>query len=147
MCRSSQTIELRDLAALRTVRRCCHRASTLAGLNFRFSKRFVGAPPADTDDWFDTLLPGDTGLLWTPFRVYVEDEGFWNGAHDDLVDFFNLVLELMATAALNATSQHWRAASELLMFPEPVEFCLGYAEVMPKSPRAVAVQLGDVGRS
>jgi hypothetical protein len=100
----------------------------LADLKFRFSERFIGAPPGEADDWFDTLLPADTRLFVDPFRVYVEDEGFWKGAHDELVDFFNLVLELMATAALNPASQHWRAASELLMFPEPVEFCLGYAD-------------------
>jgi hypothetical protein len=100
----------------------------LADLNFRFSERFLNVPTTDNDDWFDVMLPADTRLFVDPFRVYTEDNGFWEGAHDELVDFFNLVLELMARASLNPASQHWRAASELLMFPEPVEFCLGYAE-------------------
>jgi hypothetical protein len=99
----------------------------MADLGFRFSEHFgVTNPP--NDDWFDLLLPADTRLFVDPFRVYAENSGTWAGAHDELVDFFNLVLELMAEAKLDPSSQHWRAASELLMFPEPVEFCLGYAE-------------------
>jgi len=62
-----------------------------------------------------------------PFRIYASNDDVWAGAHDELVGFFNLVLELMATASLDPESQHWAAASQLLMFPEPVEFCLGYA--------------------
>jgi len=96
-------------------------------LDFRFSERFGVAQSAD-DDWFDLLLPVDTKLFVDPFRVYAEDNGAWAGAHDELVDFFNLVLELMAEAKLDPSSQHWNAAAELLMFPEPIEFCLGYAE-------------------
>ncbi len=99
----------------------------MTDIEFRFSERFNVEPTSD-DDWFDLMLPTDTKLFVDPFRVYAEEGGVWDGAHDELVDFFNLVLELMATAALDPASQHWRAASELLMFPEPVEFCLGYAE-------------------
>ena len=98
-----------------------------ADVGFRFSERF-GISRSAADDWFDLLLPVDTKLFVDPFRVYAETDGRWEGAHDELVDFFNLVLELMAEASLNPASQHWRAAAELLMFPEPVEFCLGYAE-------------------
>jgi hypothetical protein len=101
--------------------------ATVADLGFRFSEHFgVTNPPED--DWFDLLLPVDTKLFVDPFRVYAEDSGTWAGAHDELVDFFNLVLELMAEAKLDPSSQHWQAAASLLMFPEPVEFCLGYAE-------------------
>jgi hypothetical protein len=99
----------------------------MTNLGYRFSERFA-VSTVETDDWFDVLLPADTNLFVDPFRVYAEDAGHWQGAHEELVDFFNLVLELMAEAHLDPTSQHWRAASELLMFPEPIEFCLGYAE-------------------
>jgi hypothetical protein len=96
----------------------------LSSVGFRFSERFG----ASAGDWFDTMLPSDTKLFVDPFRVYAEDTGFWAGAHDELIDFFNLALELMAKASLNPQSQHWKAASNLFMFPEPVEFCLGYAQ-------------------
>jgi hypothetical protein len=110
------------------VRRKCHCSSALADLAFRFSERFIHVPRTGEDDWFDVMLPSDTRLFVDPFRVYADDTGFWKGAHDELVDLFNLVLELMAKASLNPASQHWRAASELLMFPEPIEFCLGFSE-------------------
>lgn len=99
----------------------------MADIEFRFSERF-DVKPTGADDWFDSMLPTDTRLFVDPFRIYAETSGQWKGAHDELVDFFNLVLELMATASLDPKSQHWRAASDLLMFPEPLEFCLGYAE-------------------
>jgi hypothetical protein len=99
----------------------------MTDLDFRFSERF-GVTRIQEDDWFDVMLATDTKLFVDPFRVYAEESGWWKGAHDELVDFFNLVLELMAEASLDPSSQHWRAASELLMFPEPLEFCLGYAE-------------------
>jgi hypothetical protein len=106
------------------VRRICHFARAVDDVKFRFSERY-DAPP--DDEWFDVMLPSDTRLFVDPFRVYAEKFSAWVGAHDELIDFFNLVLELMAKASLNPASQHWQAASELLMFPEPVEFCLGYA--------------------
>jgi hypothetical protein len=99
----------------------------LANPHLRFSERFKASPTAK-DDWFDVMLPSDTRLFVDPFRIYAEDTGIWKGAHDELVGFFNLALELMATASLDPKSQHWKAAAGLFLFPEPVEFCLGYAE-------------------
>jgi hypothetical protein len=98
----------------------------VTGLGFRFTERF-GVTPSAEDDWFDLMLPADTKLFVDPFRIYADNDGPWSDAHDELVDFFNLVLELMAEANLDPSSQHWKAAADLLMFPEPVEFCLGYA--------------------
>jgi hypothetical protein len=98
----------------------------LADLGFRFSERF-GVTRTKADDWFDVMLPADTRLFVDPFRVYADDSDAWEGAHEELVDFFNLVLELLAKASLDPASQHFKAAAGLLMFPEPVEFCLGYA--------------------
>jgi hypothetical protein len=85
------------------------------------------------DDWFDLLLPLDTQLFVDPFLLYREKKGRWAGAHDKLVDFFNFVIELMmksmqTNGSLNRQSNHYRAAANLLMFPEPFEFCLGYGD-------------------
>ena len=93
----------------------------------RFSEHF-GIKASDEDDWFDLLLHTDTQLFVDPFRVYAEDSGAWKGAHAELVAFFNLVLKLMADGGLDPGSKRVAAASRLLMFPEPVEFCLGYAK-------------------
>jgi hypothetical protein len=99
----------------------------MAGSKFLFSEKFKVRRKAK-DDWYDVLLQTDTRLFVDPFRIYADDSGIWKGAHAELVDFFNLVLELMAKASLNPKSAHWRAAANLLMFPEPIEFCLGYSK-------------------
>lgn len=47
------------------------------------------------------MLPADTRCSWpVPFRLHAEDSGTWACAHDELVDFFNLVLELMAETGM-----------------------------------------------
>jgi hypothetical protein len=94
---------------------------------FLFSERFKIKRGAK-DDWYDVLMQTDTRLFVDPFRIYANDTGIWKGAHEELVDFFNLVLEMMAEASLNPASAHGKAAAKLLVFPEPVEFCLGYAK-------------------
>lgn len=99
----------------------------MAAFRYRFSERF-GVVREEDDDWFDTLLPADTQLFVDPFLIYKDRSRAWAGAHDELISFFNLVLTLMADAGLDPGSQRFRAAAGLLMFPEPVEFCLGYAE-------------------
>lgn len=95
----------------------------------RFSEHFR-ISRTDEDDWFDPLLTADTKLFVDPFRVWVDasEDPVWVGAHEHLLDFFNLVLELVARSGFQRTSSHWQAVSRLLRFPEPAEFCLGYAE-------------------
>lgn len=92
----------------------------------RFSEHF-GVERTPEDDWFDPVLSTDTRLFVDPFRIFVEEEGRWAGAHPRLIGFFNLVLGLVAAARRNRASAHWRASTRLLMFPEPHEFCLGYS--------------------
>jgi hypothetical protein len=99
----------------------------MASSNFLFSERF-SVKRKGQDDWYDVLMQTDTRLFVDPFRIYANDSGIWKGAHAELVEFFNLVLGLMAKASLNPHSAHWKAAAKLLVFPEPVEFCLGYAK-------------------
>jgi hypothetical protein len=92
----------------------------------RFSEHFE-IERSEADDWFDPVLTADTQLFVDPFRIYVDHDPRWQGAHAKLADFFNMVLELVARSGLNRSSAHWRAAERLLTFPEPPEFCLGYA--------------------
>jgi hypothetical protein len=101
-------------------------------MDYRFSERFQIERTAE-DDWFDVLLPVDTLLFVDPFLVYRERGKRWARTHDKLVDFFNLVLELMLKSMttggrFNRQSAHYRAAANLLIFPEPFEFCLGYGD-------------------
>jgi hypothetical protein len=100
--------------------------------DYRFTEYF-DVERNSSDDWFDVLLPVDTPLFVDPFLIYREETGSWSGAHDKLIDFFNFVIELMmrsmqASGGFNRTSAHYRAAANLLVFPEPFEFCLGYGE-------------------
>lgn len=82
----------------------------------------------EQDDWFDPFLEADTRLFVDPFLVYADDEEHWAAAHGRLIDFFNMVLELVALSGFRRHSAHWRAAERLMVFPEPAEFCLGFAE-------------------
>jgi hypothetical protein len=100
--------------------------------DYRLSERF-GVDRSSDDDWFDVLLPVDTLLFVDPFLVYRETDGRWSDSHDRLIDFFNHVLELMMRSMqtggrFNRQSSHYRAAANLLLFPEPFEFCLGYGD-------------------
>jgi hypothetical protein len=92
---------------------------------YRFSEHFAIQSRRE-DDWFDPLLPVDTELCVDPFRIYVDEKPAWEGAHDRLIEFFNMVLELVAKSKGDRSSAHWKAAERLLLFPEPPEFCLGY---------------------
>jgi hypothetical protein len=99
----------------------------MAPSKFLFSERF-NVKRGAKDDWYDVLMQTDTRLFVDPFRIYAKDTGIWKGGHDELVDFFNLALELIAKASANPASAHWKAAARLLVFPEPIEFCLGYSK-------------------
>jgi hypothetical protein len=99
----------------------------MAPSKFLFSERFKVKRGAK-DDWYDVLMQTDTRLFVDPFRIYAKDTGIWKGAHAELVDFFNLALELIAKASANPASAHWKAAARLPVFPEPIEFCLGYSK-------------------
>jgi hypothetical protein len=76
-----------------------------------------------SDDWFDPILSTDTRLFLDPSLIYRDSDKIWPDAYERLVDFFNLCLELVA--------KRGGAAARQLMFPEPAEFCLGYAASTP----------------
>lgn len=83
------------------------------------------------DDWYDTLLPLDTALYVDPFLIWEEKDGFWKDAHAHLLDFFNMVFDLIRESRGVESSPYWKKAAQLLLFPEPYEFCLGVAEGSP----------------
>lgn len=91
----------------------------------RFSECF-GVERTEADDWFDPLLSADTRLFVDPFQVFLDESEGWGDAHDELVEFFNEMLKLVAKSKGRPGSAHWKAARRMLVFPEPAEFCLGY---------------------
>jgi hypothetical protein len=93
----------------------------------RFSELYHVAC-TDADDWFDPLLVADTALYPDPFRIYADGEPEWTGAHEHLLDFFEMVLQLIKEARGNEESVPWKKARQLLLFPEPAEFCMGVSE-------------------
>ncbi|WP_371612607.1 hypothetical protein [Streptomyces clavifer] len=97
----------------------------------RFSETFNITRTAE-DDWFDPLLLADTNLCVDPFLIYDDKSEFWALAHDDLIDFFVMVLSMVKRANGNEKSPSWAKAKSLLLFPEPDEFCLGVTEGSPK---------------
>ncbi|MEU3568708.1 hypothetical protein AB0E96_09810 [Kitasatospora sp. NPDC036755] len=101
----------------------------------RFSETF-GVVRSEEDDWFDPLLLADTNLCVDPFLIYDDQEEFWAHSHDDMIDFFAMVLALVKGSKGNEKSPSWSKAKSLLLFPEPDEFCLGVTEGSPKGSGA-----------
>ncbi|TDD75414.1 hypothetical protein [Actinomadura rubrisoli] len=97
----------------------------------RFSETY-GITRTDDDDWFDPLLLADTNLCVDPFMIYDDADDFWAQAHDDMIDFFVMVLKMVKAAKGNKKSPSWGKAKSLLLFPEPDEFCLGVTEGSPR---------------
>lgn len=81
----------------------------------------------DDDDWFDPLLEIDTQLFVDPFLIYKEGSGIWIDSGDKLADHFQKGFELLATNHRNPESLAYRKTVDLMKFPEPREFGLGYA--------------------
>ncbi|KOT58979.1 hypothetical protein ADK43_17655 [Streptomyces rimosus subsp. rimosus] len=96
----------------------------------RFSEVF-DLPTTSADDWFDTFLPADTALFVDPFLIWDEKQGHWADAHEHLIDFFEMVFELVKESQGNEDGISWKQAQKLLLFPEPFEFCLGVSEGSP----------------
>ncbi|MET3984285.1 hypothetical protein [Streptomyces sp. PvR034] len=96
----------------------------------RFSE-YYNIPTTPEDDWFDTFMPADTKLFVDPFLIWEQTEGHWASAHDHLIDFFEMVFDLVKASKGKRASVSWRQAQKLLLFPEPYEFCLGVAEGSP----------------
>jgi hypothetical protein len=97
----------------------------------RFSEEFNVVRCDAVDDWFDVLTETDTPLYVDPFLIWDEQGGFWGSAHGFLIDFFDIVFDLVGQSNGNHNHIGWRQAANLLIFPEPAEFRLGVAEGSP----------------
>jgi hypothetical protein len=53
----------------------------------RFTEQFQ-VQRSDTADWFDLNVEMDTPLYVDPFLIFDDKAGAWEGAHDQIVDFF-----------------------------------------------------------
>lgn len=80
----------------------------------------------DDDDWFDPLLEMDTQLFVDPFLLYKESIGFWSDSGDRIADHFQKGFELLAGHHNNRRSDQYKKTVELMIFPEPREFGLGF---------------------
>src|SRR6266542_5008265 len=83
---------------------------------------------SQADDWFDPILDTDTKLFVDPFLIFQDADVFWRGAHDRLIEHFNVCFTLIAKGNRDRRTVPYRKALALLHFPEPREFCLGYTE-------------------
>lgn len=84
--------------------------------------------PTDDDDWFDPILGTDTKLFVDPFLIFQETDSSWEGAHQQLINHFNVCFKLIAEGNRDPRTVAYKKAIALLQFPEPREFCLGYTE-------------------
>lgn len=77
-------------------------------------------------DWFDPVLTTDTQLFVDPFLIFLDEDETWEDAHDKVIDHFDRAFQLLAQTSGNPHHPRYQAALNLLQFPEPSEFCLGY---------------------
>lgn len=93
-----------------------------------YFSEFFNLSPADEDDWFDPILGADTRLFIDPFLIFREQGPEWAGAHDELIAYFNIVFHMVGNTMERERAPERLKALELLRFPEPREFCLGYTD-------------------
>jgi len=80
----------------------------------------------EDDDWFDILLETDTQLFVDPFLIYSESSGIWASASDEIAEHFQRSFEVLAGHQGNASSLQYKKTVDLMLFPEPKEFGLGF---------------------
>lgn len=78
-----------------------------------------------SEPWFDPLLHLDTRLYVDPFLIFQNEFGVFEGAHQELVGFYETAFELIAEAGEARTKGPWDKAVSILGTPEVEEFCLG----------------------
>ena len=96
----------------------------------RFSDAFE-ILTTNEDDWFDATINVDSNFSIDPFLIYQDDTEFWAEAHNHILEFFAMTFDCVKRARGDRTSLPWRMAQNLLLFPEPAEFCLGVAASSP----------------
>lgn len=96
----------------------------------RFSDAFDIIATND-DDWFDLTIEADSNFGIDPFLIYQDDSAQWNTAHDHILKFFAVAFDCVRRAHGDKKSIYWKIAEQLLLFPEPAEFCLGVSAKTP----------------
>ncbi|MEV0197374.1 hypothetical protein [Nonomuraea sp. NPDC050691] len=90
-----------------------------------FSEQFH-IPYSSDCEWFDPILEVDAPLFIDPFLLFADKSTQWAHAHDKIMDYFQTAFELLASSGLRKNHQHYRRVLELMEFPEPKEFRLGF---------------------
>lgn len=90
------------------------------------------------DSWFDPDLTVDTRLFLDPFLL-LKGGPSWVRAHDELVAHFAHCYRLVAKSS-RRQSLSAKAAAQLLTFPEPYEFGLGYTVASTRGSGGGAAQ-------
>src|SRR6266487_4260305 len=90
------------------------------------ASEYFGITRGDQEDWFDPIFDYDTPLGVDPFLIFQDTQPLWADAHDELISHFNRCFLFVADGIQNVDSLPYRKAVDLLLFPEPKEFCLGY---------------------
>lgn len=90
--------------------------------------QYFGLKRRDHDDWFDPVLTLDTALFVDPFLLFKDTGKDWADAHAKLVTYFDRCFELLAKAQNKTETLYFGKAIQLLRFPEPSEYCLGYVK-------------------
>ncbi len=82
----------------------------------------------EDDDWFDPILGADTRLFVDPFLIFKDDGELWARAHAELIAYFNIVFHMVGNTIQTPSAPERTKALELLRFPEPRPFCLGFTD-------------------
>ena len=91
-----------------------------------FSRQFNIAV-TEADDWFDPILFTDSPLFIDPFLLFDGESGVFEGSHQEIIQFFNHLFQLVAQSGGNQASRQWEQAISLLSLREVHELCLGYS--------------------
>ncbi len=84
------------------------------------------------DDWFDPYLSIDTPLFIDPFLIYVNEFGFFEGSHNEIIKVFEDIFIMISKSGGLEKSVNYQKALRALIFPEVQEICLGYTQAGTK---------------
>ena len=97
----------------------------------RFTEQHGVERPGDAD-WFDLNVEMDSPLYVDPFLIFDDTDPQWMAGHDEIIDFFDVTLDILSKAGGQRHSMHWVKAERFLRFPEPKEFALGLSMGHPE---------------
>jgi hypothetical protein len=106
-----------------------------------FSDAFPMTPP--DGEWFNPLMEIDTQFFVDPFLIFSEHIGTWETAGQRMGEYFQTAFEILAGHHTRPDSLQYRKTVQLMLFPEPQEFGLGFAS---KGTGGSGTGLGFAGR-